>query len=203
MGFLGQPLLQFPGVADDAESEGRDLSDVSWPQASSQHESKNTITEPILHLIGVSGAVGDGLPTVLLPVQPHSFRLKDHFHRCSARGGKRKVFRRCRELRTAMELMRHSDIRLTTAIYQHLELADTAGGESAAGGEFSAGDAGSWNGKLKWSNGAGQARCEASPAPACWATCCFYLFCHRSFFSITERGPLPSSQSLATVFPRK
>ena len=29
--------------------------------------------------------------------------------------------------RTAMELMRHSDIRLTTAIYQHLELADTAG----------------------------------------------------------------------------
>jgi hypothetical protein len=26
-----------------------------------------------------------------------------------------------------MELMRHSDIRLTTAIYQHLELADTAG----------------------------------------------------------------------------
>ena len=41
-------------------------------------------------------------------------------------GGKRKVFRRCRELRTAMELMRHSDIRLTTATYQHLELADTA-----------------------------------------------------------------------------
>jgi len=29
--------------------------------------------------------------------------------------------------RTAMELMRHSDIRLTTKIYQHLELADTAG----------------------------------------------------------------------------
>ena len=29
--------------------------------------------------------------------------------------------------RTAMELMRHSDIRLTTNIYQHLELADTAG----------------------------------------------------------------------------
>jgi integrase len=29
--------------------------------------------------------------------------------------------------RTAMELMRHSDIRLTTAIYQHLELADIAG----------------------------------------------------------------------------
>ena len=28
--------------------------------------------------------------------------------------------------RTAMELMRHSDIRLTTKIYQHLELADTA-----------------------------------------------------------------------------
>ena len=28
--------------------------------------------------------------------------------------------------RTAMELMRHSDIRLTTRIYQHLELADTA-----------------------------------------------------------------------------
>jgi len=26
-----------------------------------------------------------------------------------------------------MELMRHSDIRLTTTIYQHLELADTAG----------------------------------------------------------------------------
>jgi hypothetical protein len=26
-----------------------------------------------------------------------------------------------------MEPMRHSDIRLTTAIYQHLELADTAG----------------------------------------------------------------------------
>jgi hypothetical protein len=25
-----------------------------------------------------------------------------------------------------MELIRHSDIRLTTAIYQHLELADTA-----------------------------------------------------------------------------
>ena len=29
--------------------------------------------------------------------------------------------------RTAMELMRHSDIRLTTNIYQHLELVDTAG----------------------------------------------------------------------------
>lgn len=29
--------------------------------------------------------------------------------------------------RTAMELMRHSDIRLTTTIYQRLELADTAG----------------------------------------------------------------------------
>jgi len=29
--------------------------------------------------------------------------------------------------RTAMELMRHSDIRLTTKIYQHLDLADTAG----------------------------------------------------------------------------
>jgi integrase len=29
--------------------------------------------------------------------------------------------------RTAMELMRHSDIRLTTSIYQHLELVDTAG----------------------------------------------------------------------------
>ena len=29
--------------------------------------------------------------------------------------------------RAAMELMRHSDIRLTTNIYQHLELADTAG----------------------------------------------------------------------------
>ena len=26
-----------------------------------------------------------------------------------------------------MELMRHSDIRLTTNIYQHLELVDTAG----------------------------------------------------------------------------
>ena len=29
--------------------------------------------------------------------------------------------------RTAMDLMRHSDIRLTTNIYQHLELVDTAG----------------------------------------------------------------------------
>ncbi|MGO8703775.1 MAG: hypothetical protein ACLQVA_08140 [Candidatus Brocadiia bacterium] len=29
--------------------------------------------------------------------------------------------------RTAMELMRHSDIRLMTNIYQHLELVDTAG----------------------------------------------------------------------------
>jgi site-specific recombinase XerD len=29
--------------------------------------------------------------------------------------------------RTATELMRHSDIRLTTNIYQHLELVDTAG----------------------------------------------------------------------------
>ncbi|MCK4626636.1 MAG: integrase [Phycisphaerae bacterium] len=29
--------------------------------------------------------------------------------------------------RTAQELMRHSDIRLTTNIYQHLELVDTAG----------------------------------------------------------------------------
>ena len=29
--------------------------------------------------------------------------------------------------RTAMELMRHSDIGLTTKIYQRLELADTAG----------------------------------------------------------------------------
>jgi len=29
--------------------------------------------------------------------------------------------------RTAMELVRHSDIRLTTKIYQRLELADTAG----------------------------------------------------------------------------
>jgi integrase len=28
--------------------------------------------------------------------------------------------------RTAMELMRHSDIRLTTNIYQHLELVDIA-----------------------------------------------------------------------------
>ena len=29
--------------------------------------------------------------------------------------------------RTAMDLMRHADIRLTTAIYQHLDLVDTAG----------------------------------------------------------------------------
>ena len=29
--------------------------------------------------------------------------------------------------RTAMELMRHSDIRLTTNIHRHLELVDTAG----------------------------------------------------------------------------
>jgi integrase len=29
--------------------------------------------------------------------------------------------------RTAMDLMRHADIRLTTAIYQHLDLLDTAG----------------------------------------------------------------------------
>ena len=39
----------------------------------------------------------------------------------------RLVLRRAVEVPVAMGLMRHSNIRLTTKIYQHLELADTAG----------------------------------------------------------------------------